>query len=331
MKKLLFIFTALLMVNSAMANRIVTFDPAEDKDATTGQNVTADTYTLSKQGVTIFVTKGTITDSQYRLFAPNNDMPTNYISVTTDILDREELYNDQPGCFYGQIVNIKFICTAEGTANYGPGNLTTWQENGSDLSHGYYSYEGNVGSFEPWSCQSSYSFKTISQVRCTQIVVELYANPVPDDPVVPTEKTDAPSSSKENYVYNDGNLYYNAYTVLLIETEPSDIYYRIGVLVEGDYVYGDWMLYTGELNFSEEGTYMIEAYAIAPGKTESDHIWDGFTVSKMVDVEEMFAGKTVANVRYFNMAGQEMQQANGMTIVVTTFTDGTTNAVKVVK
>ena len=150
-------------------------------------------------------------------------------------------------------------------------------------------------------------------------------------PIEPTEKTDAPSSAKENYVYNDGNLYYNAYTVTLIETEPSTIYYRVGVLVDGDYVYGEWMEYTGELNFDEEGTYMIEAYAVAEGKTESDHIWDGFTVSKMVDVEELFAGKTVANVRYFNLMGQEMQQANGVTIMVTTFTDGTTSAVKVVK
>ncbi len=152
-----------------------------------------------------------------------------------------------------------------------------------------------------------------------------------DEGTEPGSKTDAPSSAKENYVFNDGNLYYNAYTVDLIETEPSTIYYRVGILVDGEYVYGEWMEYTGQLNFDEEGTYMIEAYAIAPGKTESDHIWDGFTVSKMVDVEELFAGKTVASVRYFNLAGQEMQQANGLTIMVTTFTDGTTSAVKVVK
>ena len=71
--------------------------------------------------------------------------------------------------------------------------------------------------------------------------------------------------------------------------------------------------------------------SVAEGKTESDHIWDGFTVSKMVDVEELFAGKTVANVRYFNMAGQEMQQADGVTIMVTTYTDGTTTTTKVMK
>ena len=50
-----------------------------------------------------------------------------------------------------------------------------------------------------------------------------------------------------------------------------------------------------------------------------------------VGVDEINAGKTVAGVRYFNMAGQEMQEANGVTIVVTTYTDGTTSATKVMK
>ena len=49
------------------------------------------------------------------------------------------------------------------------------------------------------------------------------------------------------------------------------------------------------------------------------------------NVSEQFAGKTIANVRYFNVAGQEMAQPEGMTIMVTTYTDGTTKAVKVVK
>ena len=50
-----------------------------------------------------------------------------------------------------------------------------------------------------------------------------------------------------------------------------------------------------------------------------------------VGVDELNADKAVAGVRYFNMAGQEMQEANGMTIVVTTYTDGTTSAEKVMK
>ncbi|MBQ9555355.1 MAG: hypothetical protein IJV05_03940 [Muribaculaceae bacterium] len=48
-------------------------------------------------------------------------------------------------------------------------------------------------------------------------------------------------------------------------------------------------------------------------------------------VSEINSDKAVAGVRYYNMAGQEMQQANGLTIVVTTYTDGTTSAVKVMK
>ena len=50
-----------------------------------------------------------------------------------------------------------------------------------------------------------------------------------------------------------------------------------------------------------------------------------------VGVDELNADKTISNVRYFNMAGQEMQEVNGMTIVVTTYTDGTTSAAKVMK
>ena len=46
---------------------------------------------------------------------------------------------------------------------------------------------------------------------------------------------------------------------------------------------------------------------------------------------EINEGKTVAGVRYYNMAGQEMAQPNGVTIQVTTYTDGTTSSAKVMK
>lgn len=48
-------------------------------------------------------------------------------------------------------------------------------------------------------------------------------------------------------------------------------------------------------------------------------------------VSEMAGGKEVSAVRYFNMAGQELSQPHGLTIQVTTFTDGTTMATKVIK
>ncbi len=48
-------------------------------------------------------------------------------------------------------------------------------------------------------------------------------------------------------------------------------------------------------------------------------------------VDELNATKQIANVRYYNMAGQEMAQPSGMTIKVTTYTDGTRTAAKIIK
>ncbi len=48
-------------------------------------------------------------------------------------------------------------------------------------------------------------------------------------------------------------------------------------------------------------------------------------------VNELNSNKQVVSVRYFNMVGQEMQQANGLTIMITTYTDGTTSAMKVIR
>ena len=73
--------------------------------------------------------------------------------------------------------------------------------------------------------------------------------------------------------------------------------------------------YTLGIAISPEGEYYVYAAQASP----------------VVGIDELVDGKTVASVRYFNMAGQEMQEANGMTIVVTTYTDGTTSAVKVMK
>ena len=56
-----------------------------------------------------------------------------------------------------------------------------------------------------------------------------------------------------------------------------------------------------------------------------------FTEAPITGVNDINAGKTIANVRYYNMAGQRVAQANGATIVVTTYTDGTTRTVKMMK
>ena len=58
----------------------------------------------------------------------------------------------------------------------------------------------------------------------------------------------------------------------------------------------------------------------------------GISSPEAVDsCEKANEAKAVAGVRYYNMAGQEVAQPNGMTIQVTTYTDGTTTTAKVVK
>jgi hypothetical protein len=141
-------------------------------------------------------------------------------------------------------------------------------------------------------------------------------------PPTPTEKTGAPLF---NGYTTDG---IHAYFIELLPSEPSVIYYRVQYN-EGEFT--EWTEYEDILDFTEDGKYRVEAYAIADGKLASDPVAYEFYVSPFTGLSEVANGKAVAGVRYFNMAGQEMQQANGMTIVVTTYTDGTTSAVKVIK
>ena len=85
---------------------------------------------------------------------------------------------------------------------------------------------------------------------------------------------------------------------------------------------------------AEDQTINIVVVAHIEGQTDGETAMSVLIPKKVEDptaVSELMSGKTVAGVRYFNLAGQEMQEANGMTIVVTTYTDGTTSAVKVMK
>ncbi len=94
----------------------------------------------------------------------------------------------------------------------------------------------------------------------------------------------------------------------------------------------NWETWDGAAeNFNQNGTYTVYARAKADGKAYSEVVTATIIVTKATGVNELANGKTVAGVRYFNMAGQEMNEANGVTIVVTTYTDGTTSAVKVIK
>jgi len=128
------------------------------------------------------------------------------------------------------------------------------------------------------------------------------------------------------------------YGVYIIPTTPgSSIKYRVFTYNEetGEYdipVTDGWMDYTGtegEIYYTDMGgKYRVEAYAYIED-VQSDPVSYEFVVHVPTGINEMMGGKTIASQRFFNMAGQEMQEANGVTIVVTTYTEGTSSAVKV--
>ncbi|MBR5685073.1 MAG: hypothetical protein IKX18_02835 [Muribaculaceae bacterium] len=307
MKKLLFIFTALMMASSAFAGHWVTFE-AEDFDYTSGA------FFVVKDGVTL-EGYGRIDYDHFRFYANNS------IAVSSD----------------DGILKIEFTCIGEDDSQYGPGGLTfNW-----DGSRGQYSYDGYIGTWEDGITQEGefvafeeenfgegpmapfYNVSLYAEAQCRATKVRVYV--LGDAPVTPPEPTERTGSPTFNGYTTDG---IHAYFIEILPTEPSTIYYRIQF---NDDEFSEWAEYEDVLSFTNDGHYRVEAYAVAPGKLESYPISYEFYVTPYTGLSELMNGKTVIGVRYFNLAGQEMPEANGMTIVVTTYTDGSTSAVKVMK
>ena len=147
----------------------------------------------------------------------------------------------------------------------------------------------------------------------------------PVDPPTPGEPCAKPEGGFVNGVDFHGVLV----TLINNETaEGAELHYNItldGVMIVEDAIYEDAFALT------VDGEYYIDFWATAPGMQESSHGGLIFTIDPTTGLSELLEGKTVAGVRYYNLVGQEMAQPAGMTIVVTTYTDGTTSAVKVVK
>ena len=144
----------------------------------------------------------------------------------------------------------------------------------------------------------------------------------------PTEYCERPECS---YAITD----FETVTVTITNNEPeATVVYSVycdGELIEEGTFTGDQY----QVVVTGPGDYVVHAVATMEGYLDSPDGGVFFTILPNdvppVSIDELAGGKTVANVRYFNALGQEMQSANGMTIVVTTYTDGTTSTAKVVK
>ncbi|MBR7012784.1 MAG: leucine-rich repeat protein [Muribaculaceae bacterium] len=86
-------------------------------------------------------------------------------------------------------------------------------------------------------------------------------------------------------------------------------------------------------NSAVTGAIMVDGIELVTTACESVRL-DGFAidVNSASGVNEQVAGKTVARVDYFNLAGQQIDRPEaGVTLVVTTYTDGTRTTAKVIK
>jgi hypothetical protein len=128
---------------------------------------------------------------------------------------------------------------------------------------------------------------------------------------------------KEYYIYPIMPDYQNGFAIAEAGAEEPIVEVPSTVTGNANAFQADW--FNAEVD--ENGVTVYQYY---PG--------GNITVYRLTNgtgaVEELYsdnANKIVAGVRYYNIMGQEMTEANGLTIVLTTYTDGSHSAVKVIK
>ena len=133
--------------NPGTSNGAITFDADVDKGNATTDYKLAAAFKVSKNGVTLDVTKGCIgtynNENHYRIYKNET------LTITSTV---------------GNIVSVEFTCTANDDAQYGPGCFT--------VADGDYSYSSAVGTWSGSAHEVVFTAST-NQVRASQIVVKV--------------------------------------------------------------------------------------------------------------------------------------------------------------
>ena len=154
MKKFTLLLSAMLMSVMSFAG-VVTFDADVDMgNASTDPNA-AGAFTITKNGVTLNVSRGIIgnfeNENHYRVYKSQT------LTLTSTV---------------GNITSVEFTCTANDDAKYGPGCFLVVD------GDGYYEYFGAVGTWDGRAAIVSFAANT-NQVRATQIVVAIDGEVIP--------------------------------------------------------------------------------------------------------------------------------------------------------
>ena len=128
---------------------------------------------------------------------------------------------------------------------------------------------------------------------------------------------------KEFFIYPIMPDYQNGFAIAESGAEAPIIEVASTVAGNANTFQGDWL--NAEVDEDGAGVTIYQYY---PGGSIAAYRLTKGTgaVDEIADVD-----KVVAGVRYYNIMGQEMKEINGLTIVVTTYTDGSHSAVKVIK
>ena len=127
---------------------------------------------------------------------------------------------------------------------------------------------------------------------------------------------------KEYFVYPTLPNYQNGFAVAEANAEEPLVEFTSTVNGNANTFTSNWL----NAEVDEDGVTIYQYY---PG----GHLTVYRLTNGSGDVQEIIndTNKVVAGVRYYNIMGQEMKEANGLTIVVTTYTDGSHSAVKILK
>ena len=182
MKK--FLLSLLMLVTTVCVVKAddISFDP----NATTGWTTSQGAQSETKDGVTMQCSSGIADAGQYRYYKSS--------TVTFSAAG-------------GKITSIAFVCTANGTAKYGPGCF-------ENTGEGAYTYDGNTGTWVGSASQVTLTAK-LNQVRATSVVVTVTKDGSTAAPIIspkagtyyetPVEVTIAnPNSTGKVYYTLDG-------------------------------------------------------------------------------------------------------------------------------